>query len=130
MNGAAAVPPRTTRTPRKITTTTIGVSHHFLLLRKNHQNSVKKPACFASACRAKSSSRREGWSSFDPMTHVFLYQNWRKYRAVSLVGRRANQYDVAFLSNLRCMGSCPTARRTSAIGVAIKKYIARSATCD
>src|SRR5258706_1983590 len=111
MNGAAAVPPRTTRTPRKITTTTIGVSHHFLLFRRNHQNSVKKPACFASAWRAKSSSCREGWSSFDPMTHVFLHQNWRKYRAVSVVGRRANQYEVAFLSKPSGLGLRPPARR-------------------
>src|SRR5882724_2065106 len=128
MNGAAPVPPRTTRTPRKRTTTTIGVSHHFLFPRRNSQNSTRNPACLASASRAKSDGPRVGLSSLDSMVLRLLLQNCRKYRAVFLVGRRSTQYDDTPLSNRLRIGSRTTNRIARLTGVATRKYTAVRAT--
>src|SRR5262245_11058331 len=56
MNGAAELPPSRTSSPSSSMQITIGVSHHFLLVRRNAHSSAAKPLRRPRARRVKSSS--------------------------------------------------------------------------
>src|SRR5262245_62175118 len=61
MNGANAVPPRKTRPARTRSANTMGIIHHFLLVRRNIQKSASSPGA---GCEAIDSNRSRFGASF------------------------------------------------------------------